>query len=54
MSRGRSKWEKRSHGRGKPNQVMGWHAGEEGSLLHLPEYQKLEGAWKDGKDPADA
>lgn len=47
------KWEKRSHERGKPNQVMGWHAGEEGSLLHLPAYQKLEGPWKDGKDPAE-
>jgi len=48
-----AKWEKRSHDRGKPEQVMGWHAGEEGSLLQPPDYQKLEGDWKDGKDPAE-
>ncbi|HZU38185.1 MAG TPA: Gfo/Idh/MocA family oxidoreductase [Gemmataceae bacterium] len=47
-------WEKRSKERGKPNQVMGWHAGETGSLLHPPEYQKLAGPWIDGKDPAEA
>jgi predicted dehydrogenase len=46
-------WEKRGRDRGKPNQVMGWHSGDEGSLLHLPAYQKLEGAWVDGKDPAE-
>jgi predicted dehydrogenase len=46
------KWEEISHQRGKPAQVIGWHAGEEGSLLHLPTYQKLEGDWVDGKDPA--
>ena len=47
------KWEKRSHGRGKPEQVTGWHAGTEGSLLTAPGYQKLEGDWVDGKDPAE-
>ena len=48
------KWEKMSHERSRhPKQVMGWHAGDEGSLLHLPDYQKLEGPWKDGKDPAE-
>ncbi|HKI16262.1 MAG TPA: gfo/Idh/MocA family oxidoreductase, partial [Isosphaeraceae bacterium] len=46
------KWEEVSHKRGKPTQVMGWKAGEEGSLLHFPDYQKLEGDWVDGKDPA--
>jgi hypothetical protein len=46
------KWEKIGHQRGKPAQVAGWKAGEEGSLLHLPDYQKLEGDWIDGKDPA--
>ena len=46
------KWEKISHERGKPTQVMGWHAGLEGSTLTPPEYQKLEGDWVDGKDPA--
>jgi predicted dehydrogenase len=45
-------WEKRSKERGKPNQVMGWHADDTGSLLHPPAYQKLEGPWIDGKDPA--
>jgi hypothetical protein len=49
-----ARWEERSHLRGKPNQVMGWKAGDEGSLLHLPGYQKLEGDWVDGKDPASA
>jgi predicted dehydrogenase len=47
------KWEKRSHERGKPEQVMGWKAGPtEGSTVTPPEYQKLEGDWVDGKDPA--
>ena len=48
---GPSSWEKVSHVRGKPNQVIGWKAGDEGSLLHPPDYQKLEGDWVDGKDP---
>jgi len=46
-------WEKRSKERGKPNQVMGWHADETGSLLKPPDYQKLEGPWTNGKDPAN-
>ena len=46
------KWEKISHERGKPAQVNGWHAGLEGSTLTPPPYQKLEGPWIDGKDPA--
>ncbi len=49
-----ARWEERSHLRGKPNQVHGWKAGEEGSLLHLPGYQQLEGDWVDDKDPASA
>ena len=28
-----ARWEERSHLRGKPNQIIGWKAGEEGSLL---------------------
>ena len=49
------KWEKVSHERGKPVQVMGWHADPlEGSTLKPPAYQKLEGDWVDGKDPAKA
>jgi len=47
-----ARWEERSHLRGKPNQVAGWKAGDEGSLLTPPDYQKLEGDWIDGKDPA--
>jgi predicted dehydrogenase len=46
------RWEERSKKRGKPNQVIGWHGGDKGSLLHPPEYQKLAGPWKDGQDPA--
>ena len=46
-------WEKRSKERGKPNQIAGWKAGDTGSLLHPPAYQKLAGPWIDGKDPAD-
>lgn len=45
-------WEARSKKRGKPNQIMGWKAGDTGSLLTPPAYQKLEGPWVDGKDPA--
>jgi predicted dehydrogenase len=45
------RWEERSKLRGKPNQVIGWKAGVEGSLLKPPDYQKLEGDWIDGKDP---
>ncbi len=47
-----ARWEERSNLRGKPNQVIGWKAGDEGSLLEPPSYQKLEGDWIDGKDPA--
>ncbi len=47
------KWEKVSHERGKPQQIMGWKANPtEGSLLYPPEYQKLEGDWINGQDPA--
>lgn len=48
------RWEDRSKKRGKPNQIIGWEAGDEGSLLNPPEYMKLAGPWIDGKDPADA
>ena len=46
------KWEKVSHQRGKPVHVAGWEAGDEGSLLYPPDYQKLEGDWVNGQDPA--
>ena len=37
---------------GKPNNVMGYEAGDVGCTVEPPEYQKLAGAWVDGKDPA--
>ena len=47
-------WEERSKARGKPNQIIGWKADPmEGSQLFPEEYQKLEGPWIDGKDPAE-
>jgi predicted dehydrogenase len=47
------RWEKVSHERGKPVQVMGWKAEPlEGSTLTPPPYQKLEGDWVNGNDPA--
>jgi predicted dehydrogenase len=46
------RWEARSKQRGKPNQITGWTGGESGSLLEPPAYQKLEGPWINGKDPA--
>ncbi|CAN5603736.1 Gfo/Idh/MocA family oxidoreductase [soil metagenome] len=56
-------WEARSKGRGKPNQIQGWAAGDTGSSLTFDgddrskaakEYMKLAGPWVDGKDPAGA
>jgi len=47
-----SQWEARSKKRGKPNQIIGWQGGDKGSTLTPPDYQKLEGPWIDGKDPA--
>jgi predicted dehydrogenase len=44
--------ENRSKKRGKPSQIIGWQAGDTGSKLEPPEYQKLEGPWIGGKDPA--
>lgn len=49
-----AQWEARSKKRGKPNQIQGWKAGDKGSTLEPPAYQKLEGPWVDGKDPAGA
>lgn len=46
-----NKWEKISHERGKPHHIAGWNAGDKGSLLIDPEYQRLEGPWVDGRDP---
>ncbi|MCZ2340326.1 MAG: Gfo/Idh/MocA family oxidoreductase [Bacteroidales bacterium] len=49
-----AQWEARSKKRGKPNQIIGWQGGDKGSVIQAPEYQKLEGPWVDGKDPAGA
>jgi predicted dehydrogenase len=46
------RWERRSHERGKPNQIIGWSGGERGSNLQPPEYMRLAGPWVDGRDPA--
>ena len=46
-------WEKRSKERGKPSHILGWQGGDSGSTLQPPAYQKLEGPWKNGQDPAD-
>ncbi|MGE3808476.1 MAG: Gfo/Idh/MocA family protein [Gemmataceae bacterium] len=46
------KWETRSEKRGKPNQIIGWQAGETGSIITPPDYQDLAGPWVNGKDPA--
>lgn len=54
-------WEARSKGRGKPNQIIGWQAGDTGSTFNFDadersrqtrEYMKLAGPWVNGKDPA--
>jgi len=47
------KGEKLSHEHGKPAHVQGWKAGPlEGSTVKAPEYQRLEGDWINGQDPA--
>jgi len=47
-----TRWERRSHERGRPSQIMDWSGGERGSTLQPPEYQRLEGPWINGQDPA--
>jgi predicted dehydrogenase len=47
-----ARWQERSKKRGKPTQILGWQGGDHGSTLQPPDYQKLEGPWVDGKDPA--
>ncbi|MFO0880207.1 MAG: Gfo/Idh/MocA family oxidoreductase [Gemmataceae bacterium] len=48
-----SNLEAKSRKRGKPNQIIGWKGGDKGSTVVPPDYQKLEGPWVDGKDPAE-
>lgn len=47
-----TQWEQRSHQRGQPNQIIGWTGGNRGSTLEPPNYQRLEGPWTNGQDPA--
>lgn len=47
-----ARWEERSKKRGKPNNIIGWEGGDKGNILVPPPYQKLEGPWINGKDPA--
>jgi hypothetical protein len=47
-----TRWERRSEQRGQPNQIIGWTGGNRGSTLEPPEYQRLEGPWVNGRDPA--
>ncbi|MBI3410235.1 MAG: Gfo/Idh/MocA family oxidoreductase [Planctomycetes bacterium] len=46
--------ERKSHERGRPNQIIGWEGGTSGSTLTPPDYQRLEGEWTNGRDPAPA
>jgi len=46
-------WEKMSKARAAANHVPGWKAGDAGSVLEPPEYQKLAGPWIDGKPPRE-
>jgi len=47
-----SQWEARSKKRGKPNNIIGWQGGDKGNTVVPPDYQKLEGPWVNGQDPA--
>jgi predicted dehydrogenase len=46
--------ERRSHERGRPNQIIGWTGENRGSTLEPPDYQRLAGPWTNGRDPAPA
>jgi predicted dehydrogenase len=46
--------EARSKKRDTPSQVQGWTGGDRGSRLTPPPYQRLEGPWVNGTDPAPA
>lgn len=48
------RWEAMSKTKAKPNHVPGWAAGDTGSVLYPPEYQKLAGPWIDGQPPESA
>jgi hypothetical protein len=46
------RWEKMSQAGAGPRHLPGWNAGDTGSKLYPPEYQKLAGPWIGGVDPA--
>ena len=46
-------WESMSRSRHKPNHVPGWRAGDKGSVLRPPSYQRLAGLWIDGRPPEE-
>ena len=48
------RWEARSDLRAKPKHIPGWKAGDAGSVLYPPEYQKLAGPWTADGAPPDA
>lgn len=48
------RWEKMSEAKAKPHHVPGWSAGDAGSVLYPPAYQKLAGPWVDGVPPENA
>jgi len=48
-----TKWEKMSLTKAKPNHVPGWSAGDTGSVLYPPAYQKMAGPWVNGQPPAN-
>jgi hypothetical protein len=47
-----SRLEERSRDHGTPHQIIGWNAGDIGSVVVPPDYQKLAGPWLSGQDPA--
>jgi hypothetical protein len=48
-----SRWERRSRERARPAQIQGWAAGDRGSVVIPPDYQRLGGPWVNDRDPAD-
>jgi predicted dehydrogenase len=44
-------WEQLSKQKAKPPQIPGWRAGDKGSTLKPPAYQKLAGPWTNGQAP---
>ncbi len=48
-----TRWEKRSKAHGKPQEVIGYQGGVNGSNMLPPDYMKLAGPWTGEKDPAE-